>query len=135
MKTTGGKGLHVVAPLAPGATWEQSAAFARGARRVDRGREPPGTYIASMAKSARTGRIFLDYLRNMRGATSVAAYSTRARPDAPVSVPLAWDELSSRLRSDRFTIANVRERLAGLRADPWSRYGSIRQSLPKTPRA
>ncbi len=84
-----------------------------------------------MARAERAGRIFVDYLRNVRGATSVAAYSTRARPGAPVSVPLDWDELSPRLRSDHFTVATLPGRLAGLRTDPWKGYDSLRQTLPE----
>jgi bifunctional non-homologous end joining protein LigD len=129
VKTTGSKGVHVVVPLPSGATWEASSAFARRVAE-DIVREAPAAYIARMAKAERAGKIFIDYLRNVRGATSIAAYSTRARPDAPVSVPLAWDELSPRLRSDHYTIANLPRRLAGLRADPWSRYWSVRQELP-----
>ena len=130
-KTTGGKGLHVVVPLERGATWEQCAGFASelaGAM----AREHPEAYVASMAKSERAGRIFVDYLRNVRGATSIAAYSTRATPAAPVSVPLTWDELTPRVRSDQFSLASVRERLSALRADPWERYWSVRQRLPGT---
>ncbi len=132
LKTTGGKGLHVVVPLAPGATWDRCAEFARGLAEA-MAREQPEAYVASMAKSARAGRIFVDYLRNVRGATSVVAYSTRATPSAPVSVPLTWDELTPRVRSDQFTVVNVRERLSGLRADPWERYWSVRtERLPGT---
>ncbi len=129
VKTTGGKGLHVVAPLTPRAGWDDCAAFARRIAE-ELAREEPRHYLARMARAERAGRIFVDYLRNVRGATSVAAYSTRARPGAPVSVPLDWDELSPRLRSDHFTVANLPKRLAGLRADPWKGYDSIRQTLP-----
>ena len=129
VKTTGGKGLHVVVPLRPGATWEAGAAFSR-ALAESMAREDPRGYVATMAKSARTGKIFIDYLRNVRGATSVAAYSTRARPEAPISVPLDWDELSPRRRADHYTIATLPRRLAGLRADPWARYWTLRQALP-----
>jgi bifunctional non-homologous end joining protein LigD len=83
-----------------------------------------------MSKRARRGRIFIDYLRNGRGATAVAAYSTRARPGAPVSVPLAWDELSEGLRADHFTVDNLRERLDFLRRDPWDGFFAQRQRLP-----
>jgi bifunctional non-homologous end joining protein LigD len=129
VKTTGGKGLHVVVPLHRGTTWDDGAAFARAV--ADRlVAEEPRRYVATMAKSARGGKIFIDYLRNVRGATSVAAYSTRARPHAPISTPLHWDELSPRLRSDHYTIATLPRRLAGLRADPWARYRTVRQALP-----
>jgi bifunctional non-homologous end joining protein LigD len=129
VKTTGGKGLHVVAPLTPAAGWKEVATFAR---RVAEAivREAPRGYVAQMARAARAGKIFIDYLRNVRGATSVAAYSTRAKPAAPVSVPLEWDELSPRRPSDHYTIVTVPRRLAGLRADPWREYASRRRPLP-----
>jgi bifunctional non-homologous end joining protein LigD len=75
-----------------------------------------------MAKRARKGKIFIDYLRNARGATAIAAYSTRAKPGAPVSVPIAWDELSEDLPSDYFTVMNVPARLERLKRDPWEAY-------------
>jgi bifunctional non-homologous end joining protein LigD len=84
-----------------------------------------------MAKAKRKGKVFLDYLRNGRGATSVCAYSTRARPGAPVSVPLAWDELEERARPDGFDIGSVPERLAALDADPWRDFDEARGSLAK----
>ena len=129
VKTTGGKGLHVVVPLASGVTWEQGADFSR-ALAESLVREDPRAFIAHMSKAARTGKIFIDHFRNTRGATSVAAYSTRAKPEAPVSVPLDWDELSPRLTSDHYTVANLPRRLAGLRKDPWARYWTVRQELP-----
>jgi bifunctional non-homologous end joining protein LigD len=129
VKTTGGKGLHVVVPIATGPGWDETAAFARSL--ADRlAREQPRAYIARMAKAERKGRIFIDYLRNVRGATSVAAYSTRAEPAAPVSVPVGWDELSPTVRSDSYTVANVPRRLAQLKEDPWARYWTVRQKLP-----
>jgi bifunctional non-homologous end joining protein LigD len=130
VKTTGGKGLHVVTPLAPGTSWDDASAFAHAVA-DSVARANPRRYITSMAKAERRGKIFIDYLRNIRGATSVAAYSTRATPQATVSVPLGWDELSATIRSDHFTIANLRERLAGLTEDPWAAYWRIRQPLPK----
>jgi bifunctional non-homologous end joining protein LigD len=130
VKTTGGKGLHVVVPLSPGPTWDEGAVFARTlAESV--AREDPRSYVSHMAKSARQGKIFIDYLRNVRGATSVAAYSTRAKPQAPVSVPLGWDELSPAIKSDHYTIANLPRRLAGLNTDPWAKYSETRQKLPR----
>ena len=129
VKTTGGKGLHVVAPIQRGPSWEDTGAFARAVAESV-ARADPRRYLTSMAKAERKGRIFIDYLRNIRGATSVAAYSTRAVPQGTMSVPLGWDELSSRITSDHFTIANLPERLAGLTADPWAAYWRSRQSLP-----
>jgi len=133
VKTTGGKGLHVVMPLTPGPSWEETARFSRAVAEST-ARANPRRYVTRMAKAERHGKIFIDYLRNIRGATSVAAYSTRAKPEATVSVPLAWDELSPRITSDHFTIANLRARLAGLAADPWEAYWKTRQALPKSVR-
>ena len=82
-----------------------------------------------MPKAARKGKILIDYLRNNRGNTSVAAYSTRARPGAPVSVPLTWEELDAGVRPDQFHVGNIRERLESLKADPWKRYWSVRQRI------
>ncbi len=130
VKTTGGKGLHVVVPLSPPTTWDEGSRFSRALAET-LAREQPREFIARMAKAERKGRIFLDYLRNVRGATSVAAYSTRAKPSASVSVPLGWDELSARIRSDHYTVATLPRRLAGLRADPWARYGTAHQALPR----
>jgi bifunctional non-homologous end joining protein LigD len=131
VKTTGGKGLHVVAPLRPRADWQQLKQFARAL--VDRMvADSPKQFTASMSKSARTGKIFIDYLRNDRGATAVAPYSTRARPNAPVSVPVSWDELGPALRPDHFGIANLPRRLKALRSDPWAGFFQSRQSLTKT---
>jgi bifunctional non-homologous end joining protein LigD len=131
VKTTGGKGLHVVMPLTPGPSWGETTRFSHAVAEST-ARANPRRYVARMAKAERQGKIFIDYLRNVRGATSVAAYSTRARPEATVSVPLAWDELSPRLASDHFTIANLRARLATLAVDPWAAYWKTRQTLPKS---
>jgi bifunctional non-homologous end joining protein LigD len=129
VKTTGGKGLHVVAPIVPGPEWPACARFARElAERLER--EAPDAFVATMSKARRRGRIFIDHLRNVRGSTSVAAYSTRALEHAPVSTPLDWDELDPRIRSDHYTVANVTRRLRSLRADPWARYARLRQRLP-----
>ncbi|MGA2936727.1 MAG: non-homologous end-joining DNA ligase [Syntrophobacteraceae bacterium] len=127
-KTTGGKGLHIVAPLTPKAGWETVKSFSRAiAESIVR--EAPGEYIATMSKEKRKGKIFIDYLRNGRGATSIAAYSTRRKQGAPVSTPVAWDELTVDLKSDSYNIQNIRRRLADLEEDPWAGYFSIGQEI------
>jgi bifunctional non-homologous end joining protein LigD len=129
VKTTGGKGLHIVVPLAAEDDWGALQVFVQGlARRM--AAEQPERYTASMAKADRRGRIYVDYLRNRMGATAVAAYSTRARPGAAVSVPLAWDELSPGIRSNHFTVENLPKRLAALDSDPWDKFFALRQRLP-----
>ena len=134
VKTTGGKGLHIVVPLAAEDDWEAVQAFVQAlARRM--AAEQPERYTATMAKAARRGRIYVDYLRNRMGATAVAAYSTRARPGAAVSVPLAWDELGPGIRSNHFTVENLPKRLAVLDSDPWDGFFSLRQRLPVSDRA
>ena len=95
----------------------------------------PDRFTANMSKQKRKGKIYVDYLRNAKGATAIAAYSTRARTGAPVSVPLAWEELSVDRRSDHFTLHNVLERLKGLKQDPWRDYISVKQKLTRKMRA
>ena len=91
----------------------------------------PERFLANMSKQKRKGKIYVDYLRNGKGATAVAAYSTRARPGAPVSVPLSWDELSNDMRSDHFTVGNLQARLERLRKDPWKDYFTTRQRITR----
>jgi bifunctional non-homologous end joining protein LigD len=129
VKTTGGKGLHLVVPLAGSPDWPTLKAFsARVATDFARGRDD--RFTLSMSKSRRTGRIYLDTLRNDRGATAVAAYSSRATPRATVSAPLAWKELTASLRPDQFTIGDMIRRVARLSIDPWARMFEVRQSIP-----
>jgi bifunctional non-homologous end joining protein LigD len=130
VKTTGGRGLHVVVPLVPGADWSECLAFAR-AFALALVRTRPAVFTERFAKAGREDKILVDYLRNNRTNTSIAAFSTRARPDATVSVPIAWDELSPSRTPDRFTIATVPSRLARLREDPWKAYWSTKQRLPR----
>jgi len=134
VKTSGGKGLHVVAPLRPRATWDEARAFAAGIAGALT-KESPGRYTDTMAKRARTGRIFIDTLRNARGATAVAAFSTRARPDAPVSTPLSWTELPATGGGNRYRIANLPARLAHLDRDPWAGFDRLDQTLPSRAKA
>jgi bifunctional non-homologous end joining protein LigD len=129
VKTTGGKGLHVVAPLAPKAGWTAAKAFTQGIA-IAMAKDSPKRYVATSAKSARGGRIFVDYLRNDRGSTAVAAYSTRAREGATVSTPIAWHELSPEIKADHFNVANLQRRLDVLKGDPWREFFRLRQRLP-----
>jgi bifunctional non-homologous end joining protein LigD len=130
LKTTGGKGLHVVVPLVRRSSWEEVKAFSRAVaeRLVE---ESPRKYVATMSKSKRQGRIFIDHFRNSRGATAVAAYSTRARSGATVSTPLRWEELIPAIRPDHYTIENLPRRLARIGADPWEGFFEVRQSLTR----
>ncbi len=128
VRTTGGKGLHVVVPLVARAGWDEAKQFAR-AFCEQQARAQPALLTTNPLKQKRRGRIFLDYLRNARGATAVASYTVRARPGAPVAVPLRWDELSVALTSDRYTVDNLRRRLAALKTDPWSGFDDARRPL------
>jgi bifunctional non-homologous end joining protein LigD len=129
VKLTGGKGLHVVVPII-GADWEAAKVFAQ-ALAFAMVADAPDRYIAKMTKSLRTGKIFVDYMRNSLEQTSVAAYSTRARPGAPVSAPVSWEELGRTKAGNQYTVLNLERRLAGLKKDPWRDIGRIRQALPE----
>jgi bifunctional non-homologous end joining protein LigD len=94
--------------------------------------QSPERYTATMSKAKRKGKIFIDYLRNARTATAVCAYSSRARPGAPVSVPVRWNELTTDIRGDHFTIRNLPERLKHLRRDPWRDYEKSRANITKS---
>ena len=112
-----------------GEDWDRTKEFAH-ALALAMEAHAPDRYVSKMTKSKRKGRIFIDYLRNGRGATSVAAYSTRARAGAPVSTPVDWSELNARLAPDKFTVRNLRQRLARLRHDPWRELARVKQKLP-----
>ena len=129
VKTSGGKGLHVVLPIAP-TPWEQVKVFTKTVAEAMEADEPD-RYVATATKSKRNKRIFVDYLRNSREATAIAPYSTRARAGAPVSVPVDWSELNSLKSADQYTVQNLVQRLSRLRTDPWASIGRIKQSLPK----
>jgi bifunctional non-homologous end joining protein LigD len=128
LRSSGGKGLHVVVPFSRRASWQQLKEFAKGVAESMTAASPD-RYIATMSKAKRRGKIFIDYLRNQRGATAVASYSTRSRPGAPVATPLAWDELSSRTKPDMYRVTNLPKRLESLRDDPWKDFFKVKQSL------
>jgi bifunctional non-homologous end joining protein LigD len=124
-KLSGGKGIHVVAPI-DDADWDLAKAFtARIA--TEMAADSPSRYLAKMTKALRKGKIFIDYLRNTREATSVAPYSTRARAGAPVSVPLSWEALSRTTAGNQFTVLNVKKQP---KQDAWAGIGKVRQKLP-----
>ncbi|HET7413187.1 MAG TPA: ATP-dependent DNA ligase, partial [Pararhizobium sp.] len=130
VKTSGGKGLHVVAPLKPKADWEAVKDFTgRLARSM--AADDPARYVATITKSKRRGKILVDFLRNGRGATGVAPYSTRARSGASVSMPLAWEELPTVVGANYFTVENAPSRLANLTGDPWGDFSEAAVPLPK----
>jgi bifunctional non-homologous end joining protein LigD len=128
LRTTGGKGLHVVVPLNPACPWPQVKDFAH-AFASTMAQAHPLEFIATASKSRRNGVIYVDYLRNSRGATSVASYSLRARSGAPVAVPLRWSELGKLKSGHDFDIRSTPKRLARLRSDPWAGIDEVRQGL------
>jgi bifunctional non-homologous end joining protein LigD len=118
LRTTGGKGLHLVVALSPGHTWPRMKGFAEAIARAAAA-DTPGLFTAVSAKERRKGRIYIDYLRNARGASAVASYSLRARPGFPVATPILWEELRRLSGGDAFNRLNVVRRLETLAADPW----------------
>jgi len=130
LKTTGGKGLHVVVPIRPTLDWAQAKGFTKAV--ADLLVETfPDRFIATLSKAQRKGKIFIDYLRNAEGATAIAPYAVRARAKAPVSTPIGWKELDADVRFDHFNVRNVPERLRGLRQDPWASIGDVRQTVTR----
>jgi bifunctional non-homologous end joining protein LigD len=127
---SGGKGLHVVAPLKPRASWTEAKDFAE-AMAEGMSADHPEKYLATASKEKRIGKIFIDYLRNGRGNTAVAAYSTRARPGATISMPLSWDELEEINGPADFNVDNASARLAAQRSDPWGRFFEMARPLPR----
>lgn len=123
LKTSGGKGIHIIVPLARRADWDTVKAFAKALAQF-MARQLPERFTATSGPKNRVGKIFLDYLRNGRGASTVAAYSVRARPGLPVSVPIARDELDGLRSAGQWTVGNLEQRLDGLKRDPWVGYAN-----------
>ena len=128
LRTSGGKGLHVVVPIARRNTWDEFKAFAKSVADTMT-RDAPDRYIATMSKAKRRGKIFVDYLRNQRGATAIASYSTRRRSGAPSPRRSPGTNLSPQTRPDMFNIKNLPKRLDKLKSDPWADFFTTRQSI------
>jgi bifunctional non-homologous end joining protein LigD len=129
IKTSGGKGLHVVLPIAH-TPWEEAKNFARKIAEAME-RDSPKKFVSTAKKASRDGRIFVDYLRNSREATAIAPFSTRSRPGAPVAVPIEWRELSALKSGNQYTVLNIAQRLSRLRKDPWAGIDKRKPKLPK----
>jgi len=131
LKTSGGKGLHLMVPIRPEHDWDVVKDWAHRVA-AHLARHIPDRFIARMSKAARSGKIFVDYLRNAPGSTTVVAYSVRARDGAPVSVPITWEELEGGVKPDSFHVANMAERVQKLQQiDPWKDIATSRQRLTK----
>jgi bifunctional non-homologous end joining protein LigD len=130
LRVSGGKGLHVVVPLNPGCDWSLVKRFAHGFADA-LAQSEPDRFLATASKRLRARRIFVDYLRNGRGATAVASYSLRARPGAPVAMPLSWAQLPKLQRADAFPLATALASLRRRRKDPWEGIDRLRQNLSR----
>jgi bifunctional non-homologous end joining protein LigD len=126
---SGGKGIHVVVPLHPAAQWDDMREFAKSFCTALADADP-GRFTVALPKKERSGRIFLDFLRNQRTATAVMPYSARARAGMPVAAPVTWEELRDTDRSDAFTIADVEQLLERARSRDLSTWGVGNQRLP-----
>lgn len=128
VKTAGGKGLHIVAPIAPKVSWEKAYEFTQ-LLAEDMARREPKRFVTHMSKAKRRGKIFIDFGRNSRAATTVAAYCVRARPSAPVSMPLSWEDLPNLSDPVAFTISNAANFIGPEVEDPWSSFFGLEQSI------
>ena len=128
LKTSGGKGLHVTVPVVPDLDWDGAKTFTKLVAQ-QMAADDPTNYIATMSKARRKGRIFIDYLRNGRGATAVAPYSTRARDGAPVAMPIDWSELKALPSASHYTVETAMARLSRQTNDPWADIGKLKQKL------
>jgi bifunctional non-homologous end joining protein LigD len=128
LKTTGGKGLHVVLPIRATLTWDDAKSFTKSVADL-MVRTFPDRFVATITKAKRHGKILVDYFRNAREATAVAPYVVRSRANAPVAMPIHWDELDRDVRNDHFNVSNARERLASLKNDPWADFLGTKQTI------
>jgi bifunctional non-homologous end joining protein LigD len=126
VKTTGGRGLHVVVPFKRGPSWDDAFAFSRTVADAI-ARDDPKRYTISFAKADRPGKVLIDYKRNYRTSTAVAGFSMRAKPEGTISVPVEWDELAT-LKAQKLTVKSIRDWLQG-RGDPWRDYWKSSQRL------
>jgi bifunctional non-homologous end joining protein LigD len=130
LRLSGGKGLHVVLPIRPGPDWTQAKAFCESLADA-MVEQAPGRYVATASKAKRGGLIFIDWLRNSRGATSVTSWSLRARPEAGVAMPLAWSELGRTRSGHDYPLSRALRRARTLSRDPWEGWAkATRQKLP-----
>lgn len=129
VKTTGGRGLHVVLPIEPTVKFDAAKELTRGIAEA-LAANAPERYVAKMTKAKRVGKIFVDYLRNGQGATAVLPYSPRARPGAPIAMPIAWKDLR-RIDPQEFTVRSAKDWLKKRRRDPWAEFFEISQRLPE----
>jgi len=125
---SGGKGLHLVVPVVRRVTWEQAKDFAFGVAKQMESRSPR-EFTTNGSLAARRGKIYIDFLRNRRGATAIAPYSTRARPGAPVAVPLDWEELPTLRSAAAYSMQTLSNRLRKLKQCPWAGLNTVRQVL------
>ncbi|HEX3853563.1 MAG TPA: DNA ligase D, partial [Polyangiaceae bacterium] len=130
VKTTGGKGLHVTVPIEPKQDWDTVKVFCRGIAE-ELARREPERYVATMSKAKRTGKIFVDYLRNGRGATFIAPYSSRAREGATIALPIEWQELTAKFKPDAHNVRNAKKLLAKRSQDPFASLLKHHQQLPE----
>jgi bifunctional non-homologous end joining protein LigD len=131
LKTTGGKGMHVVVPIARRSSWDEVTAFARAVGyRI--AREAPESYLARASKAEREGKIFIDWLRNTRGATAIAPWSSRAREGAPVSMPVSWEELGKVRSGDQYSVESALALMRRRKHDPWAGLLKARQQLSRS---
>jgi bifunctional non-homologous end joining protein LigD len=133
VKTTGGKGLHVVVPVEPTAAWRDVKSFAKGVS-AQMAADSPERYLTRISKAERAGRIFIDYLRNDPTSTAVAPYSTRSRLGAPVAMPLTWEQVKPGLDPCEYLLKTVPALIAKQKSDPWAEMLEVEQRLPDEPR-